>query len=265
VGEDVFAAQAAAFHKAEGIDAHFVVKPGHPTGTAGILVNAAGQNEIVVAPGANAAIRPDDVPERLIRGARIVVCQHEATLAVNARAFALARKTGALTVLNPAPMRADFDARILASTDVLVPNETEFAALAAHLPACRHLARRGTPAAMPPRAMHAIARAMGPAAVIVTLGARGCLVSQLDGYFCLPAFGAIRVVDTTGAGDAFVGGFAAGWVRFGDIRRAAQYATAVAALSVTKAGTAPSMPRKTEVARFLRRRAIPVARRRRRA
>jgi len=270
VGNDVFGAQAAAFHRTEGIDSHFIVKARHPTGTAGILVNRPGQNEIVVAPGANAAIRPADVPERLIRGARVVVCQNETTLEMNARAFALARAVGALTVLNPAPMRADFDRRLLATTDVLIPNETEFSALTRLLPACRIIARAGSPVAHNPAArqpaaeewmqklpdpvLHALARAMGPATVIVTLGERGCLVSQADGYFCVPAFKGIRVVDTTGAGDAFVGGFAAGLVRFdGDMRRAAHFANAVAALSVTKAGTAPSMPSAPAIARFLKR------------
>jgi len=107
---------------------------------------------------------------------------------------------------------------------------------------------------LPDPVLHALARAMGPATVIVTLGERGCLVSQADGYFCVPAFKGIRVVDTTGAGDAFVGGFAAGLVRFdGDMRRAAHFANAVAALSVTKAGTAPSMPSAPAIARFLKR------------
>src|SRR5690606_11642756 len=93
----------------------------------------AGQNEIVVALGASAQIKPRDIDRDLIASARVVVCQHAATLAINAHVFRLARQAGVTTVLNPAPMRADFDPAILRHTDVLIPNETEFVALANQL------------------------------------------------------------------------------------------------------------------------------------
>ena len=90
--------------------------------------------------------------------------------------------------------------------------------------------------------------------IIVTLGARGCFVSQSRGHLFIPAHTGLKVVDTTGAGDAFVGGFAAGLVRFdGNIASAARYGNAAAGLSVTKFGTAPSMPTQIEIARFLQR------------
>jgi ribokinase len=86
----------------------------------------------------------------------------------------------------------------------------------------------------------------------VTLGARGCLVSRASGYTMIPA-PKVKAVDTTGAGDAFVGGFAAGLVRFnGDLEQAARFGTAVAALSVTSFGTAPSMPTARKIEAFLR-------------
>jgi ribokinase len=89
--------------------------------------------------------------------------------------------------------------------------------------------------------------------VIVTLGSKGAFVSQADGGTLIPSH-KVNVVDTTGAGDAFCGGFAAGLVKFaGDILAAAHFGNAVAALSVTKFGTAPSMPTAREIARFLRR------------
>lgn len=263
VGTDAFAAAARDFYAAEGIDAAFVPKPGEPTATAGILVEDSGQNEIVVALGASARIRPSDVPASLLRGARVVVCQHEATLAVNARAFRLARRAGATTVLNPAPMRPDFDPAILDLTDVLIPNEPEFAGLARRLPACRRRARalvgrrpldEGDLRRLGPPGIHRLARSIGVPVVIVTLGERGCLVSREGGFSLLPACAGVRVVDTTGAGDAFVGGFAAGLVRFsGDVLAAARFANAAAALSVTRPGTAPSMPRLPEIERLLRR------------
>jgi ribokinase len=269
VGRDVFAAAAKKFYQSEGIGARFIGKPGHATGTAAILVNAAAQNEIVVALGASAHLQPRDIDAALIRGAKVVVCQHEANLPVNAHVFRLARKAGATTVLNPAPMRPDFDPSILALTDVLIPNETEFVALANLIgtgpprapgrdggqktpPSKQRSFSESDLQALDPGDLHRLCRIFGVPTVIVTLGRRGCLVSQTGGHTLIPAHTGLTVVDTTGAGDAFVGGFAAGLVRSGgDLVTAARHGNTVAALSVTKFGTAPSMPTKTEIARFL--------------
>jgi ribokinase len=160
-----------------------------------------------------------------------------------------ARRAGVTTVLNPAPMRSDFDARVLAHTDILIPNETEFVALVRR-PGFDEAALH----ALAPTALHALCRTLGVPTVIVTLGARGCFVSESDRHTMLTAHTGLKVVDTTGAGDAFVGGFAAGLVRFeGDILAAARYGNATAGLSVTKPGTAPSMPTQSAVEKFLRR------------
>jgi ribokinase len=265
VGRDVFAEGARRFYESEGIGARFAVKPAHATGTAAIIVNAAAENEIIVALGASEHLQPLDIDPALVRGARILVCQHEANLAINAHAFRLARRAGAATVLNPAPMRPDFNPAILKLTDVLIPNESEFVALVNLLAGRNARARgkarrsRGTLSgpsllAMSPGELHRHCRALGVPTVIVTLGRRGCLVSLADGTcVAIPGHAGLKVVDTTGAGDAFVGGFAAGFVRFrGDIVAAARHGNAVAALSVTKFGTAPSMPSAAEIARFLR-------------
>jgi len=257
VGRDVFAEAAQKFYAAERIGAHFVTKPPHATGTAAILVNAAAQNEIVVALGASAHLRPRDLPPALLRDARVVVCQHEANLVVNAHAFRLARRAGATTVLNPAPMRADFDPRMLKLVDVLIPNETEFVALANQLGLTGKKKFTETALlALAPESLHTLCRAFGVPTVIVTLGQRGCFVSEADGHPTLiPAHPGLKVVDTTGAGDAFVGGFAAGLVKFqGDQVAAARFGNTVAALSVTKFGTAPSMPTLREITAFLKRR-----------
>lgn len=261
VGGDVFAEGARKFYAAEGIGARFAVKAPHATGTAAILVNATAQNEIIVALGASEHLRPADIDPSLIRGARVLICQHEANLAVNAHAFRLARRSGVVTVLNPAPMRQDFDPGILRLTDVLIPNESEFTALVNRLPAFAAL-RRGQGrleesdlSAMDPGDLHRLCRALGVPSVILTLGKRGCLVSLADGsHVAIPGHRGLKVVDTTGAGDAFVGGFAAGLVKFrGDLVAAARHGNAVAALSVTRFGTAPSMPSSAEIARFRRR------------
>lgn len=257
VGSDAFARVARDFYAAEGIRARFVAKPKHATGTAAILVDAAGQNEIVVALGANEALAPRDLPASLFRGARVVVTQLETGLGAVGHTLRAGRRAGALTVLNPAPMRTDFDPALLRHADVLVPNETEFAALVNLLglaPGKKAYADTDL-AAENPASLQALCRRLGPPVVIVTLGRRGCFVSQASGGVHLPAH-VVKAVDTTGAGDAFVGGFAAGLVRHdGDILAAARLGQAVAALSVTKPGTAPSMPTAREIAAFLKRRA----------
>lgn len=254
VGEDAFAAEARRFYRANRIGARFIPKPRHATGTAGILVNASGENEIVVSLGANAVLSRRDIDPRLIAGAKVVVTQLEANLATAAHVLALAVKSGALAVLNPAPMRPDFDPNILRHVDVLIPNESEFAALVNRIPATgRTDFTEKELAALPPEKVHALCGRFGVPVVIVTLGEKGCIVSRSSGYTVIPAF-RVKAVDTTGAGDAFVGGFAAGLVRLdGDIEGAARHGAATAALSVTKFGTAPSMPSKAQIAALLRR------------
>jgi ribokinase len=253
VGRDVLAQAARSFYRREKIGRRLVEKPGHATGTAAILVNAAGENEIIVALGANAALARGDIDRQLVERARVVVTQHETSLATTGYVLRLARRAGATTIHNPAPMRDDFDPGLLKAVDVLIPNEHEFLSLLGR----RGRARITEPALRRLRdaALHAQCRSLGVPTVIVTLGARGCFVSQADTFTRIAGHAGLRVVDTTGAGDAFVGGFAAGLVRFkGDTVRAAEFANAVAALSVTHAGTAPAMPRAVEIEQFLRRR-----------
>lgn len=246
VGDDAFGREAETFLRGEGIALHLARKK-LPTGNAAILVNRRGENQIIIALGANGALTPRDVPAGLLDSARVVVCQHETSLKVNTAVFRAARRAGVTTVLNPAPMRADFDPSILGLTDILIPNETEFVAL---------VNRRGfteeTLRTLSPAQLHRLCRALEVPTILLTLGARGCFVSQQRGHLSIPAHRGIKVVDTTGAGDAFVGGFAAGLVRFaGNVAAAARFGNATAALSVTKAGTAPSMPRRTAVEKLL--------------
>ncbi len=253
VGRDAFAGEAKRFYKDNGIAARLTEKPGHPTGTAGILVSDSGQNQIVVALGANARLSSADIDEKLLAGARVVVAQLESNLAATAHALRTARKAGVTTVLNPAPMRADFNPALLKHADILIPNETEFTLLINQLPESgRTDFTERELAGMEPDAIHALCRTLGVPTVIVTLGKRGGLLSEESGYTFIPAF-KVKAVDTTGAGDAFVGGFAAGLAKFShDLAAAARFGTAVAALSVTKPGAAPAMPTEREIASFLR-------------
>lgn len=256
VGEDAFAREAADFYTQNRIGARFIAKRGHPTGTASILVDANGQNQIVVALGANARLMPRDLPASLFHGARVVVTQLEASLSSAAHALRAGRRAGAITVLNPAPMRVDFDPMLLRYTDVLVPNETELLALVnlLGLTSSQNGYTQADLEAAPAQTLHALCRQLGPADVIITLGRRGCFVSRPDGHLTLPAH-KVKAVDTTGAGDAFIGGLSAGLARHaGDLRAAVRLGQATAALSVTKPGTAPSMPSAREISAFLRQR-----------
>jgi ribokinase len=265
VGRDAFGAGAKRFSHENGLRSHFVEKKKEPTGTAVVCIDSAGQNHIVVAPGANLALHKQDIPDTPLREAHVVVCQGESDFRTVTHVLKTARAAGAITVLNPAPMRPDFDFRLLRHTEVLVPNETEFMALVRGVPATAALLRSAAYreagelnysnlAALKADAFHRLCRALGVPIVIVTLGAKGCFVSQPDVYMRINPHD-VDAVDSTGAGDAFVGGFAAGLVRFNrNVVEAAHFANAVAALSVTLPGTAAAMPTAREITRFLKKR-----------
>jgi ribokinase len=254
MGREGFAHRVAAFYRQEKIGCHLALKADQSTGTAVILINREGQNQIVIEPGANAHLTPADVPARLLRGARVVMVQLESSQRTSAHVLRAARRAGAITILNPAPMRADFSRALLRDADVVIPNESEFVALVGRLPAARRSFDERALQKLSRDELHALCRQVGVPTVIVTLGSRGCFISEKTGHHFIPAHRGLKVVDTTGAGDAFCGGFAAGLVRYGGrIVDAARLGTAVAALSITKPGAAYAMPTKAELRRFLRR------------
>lgn len=265
VGPDAAGAGARQFARTAGLHVHLVEKPKHATGAAVVTVNGAGQNHIIISLGANLGLKPRDIPVPLLAPAQVVVCQGESDYATVGYVLRTARRNGAITVFNPAPMRPEFDPAVLRHTEVLIPNESEFTALVKQCPSCAALLRtapynsggeftEATLLALSADALHRLCRCLQVPVVIVTLGARGCFVSQPDVYLRIRAHD-VEVVDTAGAGDGFVGGFAAGLVKFKhNIFEAAHYASAVAALSVMQPGTAPSMPIAREIARFLKKR-----------
>ncbi len=252
IGADSLGRSAQEFHGREGIMARFVTKKAHATGTAAILVNQRGENEIIVALGANAVLARTDVPAAWLRSARVVIAQFESNLRTTAFVLRAARRHGATTILNPAPMRGDATAALLRYVDVLIPNEREFIAL---LRLRGVTIRESQWREMSSARLQSLCRKLEVPTVIVTLGERGCFVSQPDLSILIPGHTGLKVVDTAGAGDAFVGAFAAGLRLFdGEMIRAAYFANAAAALAVTKPGTAAAMPPAREIARFLRQR-----------
>ena len=248
LGADHFADMAHQIWARAGVNAAAVkIDPGGQTGAACILLDAAtGQNSIVVCPGSAADICPADLDAcaDLIAGAAVFVTQCEQPLSAALRGLQIARAAGVRTVLNPAPatdMSCAPMAEMLRLSDFVMPNETEAEILT------------GLPVATLPQA-EAAARALvgaGAGAAVITLGARGALFYDGTQSVHVAAIDAGDVVDTTGAGDAFVGGFSAalslGVVPLGALR----FATATAALAVTQTGAAVAMPARDQILHLL--------------
>jgi ribokinase len=240
VGQDAFGDQLLASAQADGIDVTHVGRDETAaTGVAMIAVDEQGQNSIAVASGANFCLTADHVREAwaALEEVDLLVMPLETPLETIETAVSLANESGATVVLNPAPARS-LPAELLASVDVLVPNEPETAQLAA-LPV-------NTEAESHDAARELLNLGVGN--VVLTLGSRGALV--LDGKtenFTLVPAREVQVVDTTAAGDAFVAGLAVGLGEGKPLIEAAQFANAVGALAVTKQGAQPSMPAREEV------------------
>ena len=249
LGRDDFGAGARAFLAAEGVEFHGIEAANQSSGTAVVMVDASGQNQIIVSLGANESLAGGDFPNPWLAGATIVVSQLEICLPVAAEALRRAHAYGATTILNPAPMRAEFDPAMLAQVDILVPNESEFAALVNRAAGAGGAGiEEDVLITLPTAELQSLCRKLGPRLVLVTLGERGCLLSCPDRAVALPALAGVQAVDTTGAGDAFIGAFAAAYLEFdGDAERAARFANTVAGLSIQRPGAAPAMPRRLEI------------------
>ena len=219
------------------------VVPGS-SGVALITTDAEGQNAITVVAGANAYLSPVDLDAHIdtIRSAGILLTQLEIPLETVQYLGEIAIREGIPLVLDPAPARA-LSASLLKCVDWLTPNETE---------ACFLLG--WAPGELSNEALEDAANALlalGSQNVIIKLGGRGCFVALLDGTRQLmPAYG-VRAIDTTAAGDAFNGALAVALLNGQDALSSASWATAVAAISVTRRGAQPSMPTSLEVDRFL--------------
>lgn len=215
------------------------VDPEAPTGLALIAVDPAGENAIVVSPGANARLSVEDVSEDAARiaGAGVVLLQLEVPIEVVTKAADVA--VGRV-ILNPAPA-LPLPRDLLAAVDVLVPNRGELAVLADGLED------------EDPDALVAAARSLeGPGATVVTLGAEGSLLVTMDDALHVPAFD-VEPVDTTGAGDAFCGALADALVRGEGMADAVRWATAAGACAVTTSGAQDSLPTRAEVEQLLTR------------
>ena len=242
IGRDDFARLAQATWKDAGVTSAAIVDDAAPTGAAAIMVDAeSGDNAIIVTPGAAGKISAADLEgaRDLIAGAKVFVTQLEQPISAARRGLEIARNAGVTTVLNPAPADTLPD-DLLALCDYLTPNETEAEAMTGF---------RVVDEASAQKAAHAL-NARGVGCPLITMGAQGVYVFE---HGMVPALSAGKVVETTGAGDAFNAGFCVGLANGLARLEAVRFGTAVAAISVTRPGAAASMPTRAEVEALLAR------------
>lgn len=242
LGDDPFGQLARKTWKDAGIDDSLTPHCDVATGAAAILIDEVrGENGIIVVPGACFTITAEELEgiAGAIRSAHIFLTQLEMPVDIVERGMRIAREAGVTTILNPAPAPPKpLSGSMLALADFLVPNESEAAILT------------GLPVETIDQAERAAAalQQRGARNVILTLGARGALVRTADGESTIvDAFNAGPVLETTGAGDAFCGGFAAALAEDMPLLDAVRFGCATAGISVTRHGTAPSMPKRAEI------------------
>lgn len=258
LGDDAGAAGARAFAAAEGLAARWQVVAGQPTAAAGILVDAAGDNRIAISLGANRHLSGDFLAGLAgeLAGSRLLVTQMETSLAAVAAVADLAARLAIPAVLNPAPVDAALPPSLLRRFALATPNETEFAQLLA----CCGVAQVDPDqvALLSDEALHRLARGLGVATVVVTLGRHGCFVSHAgDSRWAAaepPCYRltaeAVASIDSTGAGDCFNGALAAALATrpAAGFRAAIAHANRAAALSTERRGTTLAMPTAAELA-----------------
>jgi len=244
VGQDAFGQRLREGLQQDGIDASAVSAVAAPTGVAFIAVDEAGQNSIIVSPGANATLTEGDLTAAQFAGAKVVLLQLETPLASVLAAARLGRAAGAMVILNLAPAQA-LTAAQLRDVDLLLVNESEAAALL-NVSEAEVAAQ---PEAAAAKLLAFVACSANPQAV-VTLGARGAAWADRQQVGLQPVF-AVRVVDTTAAGDAFAGALAVALAGGKTLAQAVRFAAAAGALAVTKVGAQPSLPSRAEIAALL--------------
>lgn len=243
VGRDVFGEGTMQNYREQGIDAtHVLFDETRFSGVAPIFVDDNAQNFILIVPGANLGLMPEDVhkAEQVILSSDILICQLEILTETTLEAFRVAKQGNVLTILNPAPA-AQIPDELLQLADICAPNETETELLTGM--------RVGTLDEAEAAARQLLSR--GTKTVILTLGERGALLVDQDRVENIPAI-QVNAVDPTGAGDAFIGSLAVFLGEGCSLSEAIRRANAVAGLSVTRIGTQVSFPKRVEADEFLK-------------
>lgn len=237
VGHDSFGRDLTRGLREEGVSTRWVRGSDRPTGAALIEVDDGGENTIAVAPGANADLLPEDVPRKAIESASVAVAQLEVPLPSIEEAFRLARLSGVRTILNAAPARM-VPGSLLDLADVVICNEVELAMLL------------GRPVLEGEETVAARALRSAPdQIVVVTLGERGALAIAGAEAVEQPSY-RVQVVDSTGAGDAFVAGFSIA-LQAADVSAALRLGCGAGALATTARGAQPSMPSLSDVSALI--------------
>ena len=239
LGRDTFGDGTLENFRAMGVDTSFVSFTDEAaSGVAPIFVDPAGNNAIVIVTGANDLLTVDEIDQArpAMAEAGVVVCQLEIPLELTLAALRAARDEGTRTIMNPAPARADLPDDLLRLSDVLCPNQGEAA----------QITGRSTAGVADAKDAATVLLDRGAKAVVITLGADGCVVADVDGVQHIAGV-AVDTVDSTGAGDAFVGALAAFVARGDELREAALWANRIAALSVLGHGTQTSFPTREQL------------------
>ena len=239
VGNDPFGDMALQVYAAAGVKANVMRMEGVSTGAAFIFVNEDnGDNAIIVAPGAAGLIGIEDVDANRteIENAAIFMTQLEQPLEAAMHGLSIAKNAGVTTIFNPAPAQVIPD-EIYGLCDYIVPNEVEAAGIVGHTVDTNEQAIKAAETLLQ----------RGARTAIITLGGRGALFHTTGHTEFVPAIAAGKVIDTTGAGDAFLGGFAAAIAEGMAPIDAVRFASATAGIAVTRPGTAPAMPERHEI------------------
>jgi ribokinase len=241
VGNDAYGEALRGALLAEQIDCQAVSTVEGSSGVALIVVDDNSQNTIVIVPGANGALSAEAIDrfDWVIQAADVLICQLEVPDASVGHALKRGRELGKTVILNPAPASRPLPSDWYASIDYLIPNESEASALSGMVVDSLKTAQAAATRLI----------AMGAGKVIITLGAQGSLFANGQRFEHFPA-PAVKAVDTTAAGDTFVGGFAAALAAGQDEAQAIRFGQVAAALSVTRAGAQPSIPALSDVQAF---------------
>lgn len=232
VGDDPYAQVVLDAARAVGVDvSHVVEVSGAATGTAMIVVDSAGENSIVVSPGANDSLRPENLPEPVLRAASVLCLALETPVETVVRAATIAADAGATVVLNLSPYRV-VPPELLRATTVLVVNEHELASLQR---------ASGAAAGVGGEDARRFLAGLGIEDAVVTLGPDGALVITASGVTHLAA-PRVDAVDTTGSGDAFTGALATGLAEGMSLLDAARLGNATGAYAATRRGAQDSYP-----------------------
>ncbi len=243
IGRDSFGEMALGLYREEQIDVDSVMQiPDVPTGVGFIIVDAKGNNCITIDPGANELLTAAEVSQGLgtLKPQAVVLTQLEIPVAAAGAAMAGGRESGAVTILNPAPVRI-LPQSVLQSVDILTPNQSEAKVLTGRTPE----------AVVEPETLARELIRSGVRDVVMTLGEKGALLVTATSSVHIPAI-KVQAEDTTGAGDSFNAGLALALASGAKLEEAVRFAVVTGGLAVTREGVIPSLPRRKEVVQFYR-------------